>query len=91
MTPPTPNHPFRDDVQCYVERLTYDFNTRSGVLRTQANELRQHDGDVIRLFRKIDPDVEAIQTISGSGGSRYDGTYRKVDGEWLAFRSAKAV
>ena len=88
-TPTTPDHPFHDGLVSYVERLTYDFNKRSAVLELPPMSCASMTG-CIRLFERIDPDVEEIKTISGYGGSRYDGTYRKMGGEWLSFRTTKA-
>jgi len=72
---------FRDDVQCFVQKLTYDFKTRIGVLVLEDNSCTDMSG-CIQLFKKIDPSVEAIQTIAGN---RKDTTYRLVDEKWQAF------
>jgi len=71
---------FRDDVQCFVKTLNYDFKTRVGQLFLEDRSCTDMSG-CIGLFKKIDPDVRAIQTIAGK---RRDTYYAIIDGEWQA-------
>jgi hypothetical protein len=82
--------PFRDDVQCYVEKLEYDFQRRAGKLFMGENSCTDMDG-CIRLFKRIDPDVELIETIASPSSPRRDTTYRRVAGKWKAYLPGEAV
>ena len=87
MTPATPM-PFRDDVQCYVEKLEYDFVRRTGKLFMGENSCTDMGG-CIRLFKQIDQDVRLIETIRS--GPQPDTTYRLVAGKWQAYLPAAVV
>ena len=82
--------PFRDDVQCYVDRLEYDFQRRAGKLFMGENSCTDMSG-CIGLFKKIDPGVELIETIASPSHPRRDTTYRLVDGKWQAYLPAEAI
>jgi hypothetical protein len=71
---------FRDDVQCFVRSLEYDFRSKSGVLRLEDASCTDMSG-CINLFKKIDPGVVRIMTIAEG---RRDTGYVLVDGKWEA-------
>lgn len=71
---------YRDDVQCYVRELRYDFKTKTGTLMLEDLSSTDMRG-CIGLFKKIDPDVVSIVTYSG--GKR-DTAYLLEGGEWKA-------
>jgi hypothetical protein len=54
---------YRDDVQCDVRRLEYDFETRTGILHLGSGSCTDMSG-CIKLFKGIDPEVLAIHTLS---------------------------
>ena len=88
-TPTTPRRPqqqsrpqpFREDVQCFVDRLTYDFVDRVGVIELPDRSCTDMAG-CIRLFSRIDPDVKIIQTVSGG---KPDTQYRRCNREWQSW------
>lgn len=69
---------FRQDVQCFVQKLTYDFKEKTGQLLLEDGSCTDMSG-CIKLFKAIDPEVVGILTISGG---RRDTGYVLVDGEW---------
>jgi hypothetical protein len=71
---------FREDVQCFVRDLGYDFRTKVGVLYLEDGGCTDMSG-CIRLFKKIDPDVQTILTIAGR---RRDTAYLRDDDHWRA-------
>ena len=72
--------PFHSDLGCYVQRLEYDFVTRTGTLI--MCEISCTDmGGCIDLFKRIDPKVVHIRTIAGS---EPDTEYRLMYGRWHA-------
>lgn len=71
---------YRDDVQCFVRELRYDFGQRMGHLMLEDVSSTDMRG-CIELFKKIDPDVQAIATYAG--GKRDTG-YVLIDGKWEA-------
>lgn len=71
---------FRNDVQCFVRELRYDFRARSGVLELENSSSTDMRG-CINLFKTIDPDVRSILTISGG---RRDTAYFLQNQKWEA-------
>lgn len=71
---------YRDDVQCFVRELRYDFGQRMGHLMLEDGSCTDMGG-CIELFKKIDPEVQAIATYAG--GKRDTGYWLK-DGKWEA-------
>lgn len=69
---------YRDDVQCFVRELRYDFAQRMGHLILEDGSCTDMRG-CIELFKKIDPEVQAIATYAG--GKRDTG-YLFKDGKW---------
>lgn len=77
---------FRDDLQCSVSNLSYDFTTRTGYLNMPDGVCTDMSG-CIRLFEKIDPDVRTIRTFAGN---EEDTAYHRTDGVWEADRRHRA-
>lgn len=71
---------FREDLQCDVARLSYDFDNRRGQLHMEAAHSCDMGG-CIALFEKIDPNVERITTIAGE---IFDTIYVKTRTGWDA-------
>lgn len=71
---------FRDDVQCFVQSLAYDFKERAGTIFLEDGSCTDMNG-CIALFKKIDPAVTTILTIAGG---RRDTAYGLIDGKWQA-------
>jgi hypothetical protein len=71
---------FREDVQCFVRTLEYDFKSKSGVLRLEDGSCTDMSG-CIGLFKKIDPEVVKILTVAGH---RKDTAYIRTDDGWQA-------
>lgn len=71
---------YRDDVQCFVRELRYDFSQRMGHLMLGDRSCTDMRG-CINLFKKIDPDVQGIATYAA--GKR-DTAYVLKDGKWEA-------
>jgi hypothetical protein len=69
---------YRDDVQCFVRELRYDFKQRMGHLMLEYGACTDMRG-CINLFKKIDTDVQAIATYAGG---RRDTAYLLKDGKW---------
>jgi hypothetical protein len=76
--------PFNDETQCYVERLEYDFERRAGKLFMGENSCTDMRG-CTRLFTRIDPGVELIETFADPPNARRDTTYRRIAGKWYAY------
>jgi hypothetical protein len=81
--------PFRNDVQCFVERLSYDFRLHLGFLYMARGSCCDMTG-CIKLFKAIDPKVVGIQTFemkeNGEEVRAKDTCYFKYDnGEWVAY------
>lgn len=77
---------FRDDVQCFVTTLAYDFKTRTGTLHLEEGSCTDMHG-CIELFKRIDSSVVRIQSLAGGNGRR-DTEYRLEDGGWQSFNRA---
>ena len=73
-------------LMCGVERLSYDFATRKGVVVFPRGDCCDFRG-CLRLFEAIDPGVVAIDTWSGD---RPDTIYRKRGGTWESGRLLQA-
>lgn len=71
---------FRDDVQCHVQKLTYDFKEKVGHLFLEDGDCTSMSG-CIKLFQAIDPRVVGILTIAGG---RQDTGYVQIGGKWEA-------
>ena len=71
---------FRGDVQCFVQKLTYDFKEKVGQLMMEDGSCTDMSG-CIKLFKAIDPGVVGILTIAGG---RRDTGYVLINGEWQA-------
>lgn len=71
---------FHDGVQCFVRTLHYDFKKRVGQLILEDGSCTDMSG-CTGLFEKIDPNVQAIQTIAGG---RKDTSYVVRHGKWHA-------
>ena len=70
---------YRDDVQCFVRELRYDFGQRMGRLMLEDGSCADMRG-CIELFKKIDAKVQAIATYAGGRGT----CYLLKDGKWEA-------
>jgi hypothetical protein len=68
--------------QCCVQRLEYDFTTRTGVLVMDEHDCTDMSG-CIQVFEGIDPEVRLIRTMEASGHP--DTIYRKLAEGWKAF------
>src|ERR1700745_3824056 len=75
------NDIFHDRFQCFVQRLEYDFATRTGVLVMDDDNCTDMRG-CIRVFEAIDPDVKIIRTMEASG--HRDTSYLKLATGWEA-------
>jgi hypothetical protein len=73
---------YDDRFQCCVQRLEYDFRTRTGLLVMNDHECTDMGG-CIKVFEGIDPRVRLIRTIEACG--RRDTIYRKLADGWEAF------
>jgi hypothetical protein len=74
---------YHADLQCYVDKLEYDFRARTGGL--YADGYTDMDG-CIRLFQHIDPNVRLIRTFVRLDA---DTIYKMTSaGTWEAARSA---
>ena len=60
------NDIFHDRFQCFVQRLEYDFTTRTGLLVMNEHDCADMSG-CIKVFEGIDPEVKLIRTIEASG------------------------
>lgn len=69
-------------LQTAVERLSYDYTTRTGRLHQPAGCCTDMSG-VVALFRFLHPDVQKIETFAGG---RPDTLYRLDGGAWTARR-----
>lgn len=74
---------FREDVQCFVRHLSYDFKAKAGILYLEDGSCTDMSG-CIGLFKKIDPNVSTILTIAGR---RKDTAYVLADDGWQARES----
>jgi hypothetical protein len=72
---------WRDEVQCRVVNLSYDFVKREGVLVTEEDTCDM-DG-TIALFERIDPKVKVIATFVGEVR---DSSYVRKRRGWGAIR-----
>lgn len=70
-----------EDLVCSVIRVSYRFPSRAGDLFLEADHCCSMSG-AIRMFEKIDPDVEIISSFSGG---RPDTIYVKQSGGWAAY------
>jgi hypothetical protein len=73
---------YDDRFKCCVQRLEYDFTSRTGLLVMNEHDCTDMSG-CIKVFEGIDPEVKLIRTIEASG--RPDTTYRKLADGWKAF------
>jgi hypothetical protein len=75
-------------LQCEVESIEYDFQTRSGIVRMPWMNCTDMMG-CIRLFEAIDPEVRSIQTLeAGHPDTQY---IRMPSGKWQAQRPPNDV
>lgn len=82
----TPGVP-REDLRTAVRWLSYDFETKTGLLFMPPACCTDMSG-CIKLFEKIDPAVVRIQTIAGTeADTRYD----RIQGEWIARRGNQCL
>jgi hypothetical protein len=75
--------PYRQDVQCVVEKLEYDFDAKIGVLQLGEHDCTDMSG-CIALFKKIDPDVVEIRTFAAK---RKDTSYHFDGQQWRSVRA----
>lgn len=69
---------YRSDLVCEVGRISYDFGSRTGRIDVAAGQTSDMGG-CIRLFLRIDADVEVIiETAEGEP----DTTFTRVTGKW---------
>lgn len=71
---------FHETLVCHPVKVAYYFAHKRGELMLRANECCDMTG-CINLFKKIDPEVNDIQTWSGS---ELDTRYVLFDGKWRA-------
>jgi len=76
---------YDDRFQCHVQRLEYNFTTRTGLLVMDDGDCTDMSG-CINVFEGMDPEVRLIRTIEACG--RPDTTYRKLAGGRKAFMPA---
>jgi len=77
---------FHKEIMCHPLRVTYDFNTRSGVLEMAEGDCCDMAG-CIALFSRIDPNVQHIQTVAGSS---LDTAYQRKGEKWRALRKGNS-
>lgn len=76
--------PFREDLQCDVIRLEYDFERRHGHLFMQEGNCCDMDGGIV-LFEAIDARVKHIETHAGK---KQDTSYMNDSaGKWHSIPS----
>jgi hypothetical protein len=75
-----PKFRFDHRLLCYVKRLTYEFNTRTGRLDMPEHNCCDMTG-AIALFQAIDPKVRFIETFAGGVS---DTSYRRQGDKWEA-------
>lgn len=80
---------FHDDIQCFVEGVSYSFKARVGVLSVGENSSTDMAG-AIRFFQSIHVDAEVVIV---SRGANLDIVYRKLNGKWTArsYRGEKGL
>lgn len=71
---------FHEGMQCFATELRYDFKKRQGILLMEDCSCTDMSG-CIKVFKSIDPNVIAIQTIAGK---RKDTCYVLINGKWEA-------
>lgn len=74
---------WRDDLQCVVLSLSYDFVRRVGTLHLAPENCTDMAG-AIALFVAIDPDVQRIETFSHP--ATFDTGYQRTVAGWQAVR-----
>jgi hypothetical protein len=74
---------------CGVEKLEYDYLSKTGTLHMSDNSCTDMSG-CIGLFKCIDQDVNVIHTIERSGRKR-DTSYIRDNGKWASFDPSKMV
>ena len=73
--------PFHNDLYCFVRRVEYDFELRTGTLYMGDNSCTDMAG-CIKLFKAIDPSVQLILTFAGM---KPDTAYHRIGkGDWDA-------
>jgi len=72
---------FDDRLSCFVDSLSYDFNSLTGKLHITDGGCCDMTG-CIKLFKLIDPKVTKILTYSGA---KEDTSYVKKDTKWVVF------
>jgi len=78
---------FNSQVECYVSRLSYDFESRSGELHigeTSSTDMR----GCVELFKAVDPEVVEIRTYRA--GEKPDTSYHLERGKWTARKASAA-
>ena len=76
----------RDDMQCDVDKITYDFEKRAGVLFMKDGDCCDMKGCVL-FFSSIDPNVQKIETFSGP---ELDTSYVRSPAGWTSIRDGRA-
>jgi hypothetical protein len=71
----TPGRVFHPQMQCFVESVSYDFETRVGVVTLRDGGCTDMSG-TIKTFVKIDPKVQQIHVFSDGV---LDIVYNRVD------------
>ena len=66
---------------CFVDSLSYDFNSHTGKLYVANGGCCDMTG-CIKLFKAIDPQVTTILPYSGGKEDVY---YKKVDTKWKSY------
>jgi hypothetical protein len=81
MSGPKMQRGWNNDLWCHPESMEYDFKSNTGVLRMPPVECCDMSG-CIKMFKKIDPRVKRINTISGK---YWDMIYILTGDEWKSF------
>lgn len=78
---------YHEEAQCYVQRVTYDFKERRGVLLMGDGSCTDMSG-CIRVFERIDPDVQRIDTYAGPVPDTVYRRHSERFGGWRAYPPA---
>jgi hypothetical protein len=71
---------FHHELKCFVEALSYCWQTQTGIVYLDHGGCTDMPG-CVTLFQRIDPNVKRIQTVSSSA---IDTVYFKKAGKWEA-------
>ena len=78
---------YHEDTQCYVQRVSYDFKERRGILLMGDGSCTDMAG-CIRVFERIDPEVQRIDTYAGEVPDTVYRRHSQKFGGWRAYLPA---